>query len=63
MKYYTYKARSNENIKNVKKIKIVLCAAACTASHQHGLEAYTVHGRSGNMLKNDKAVINPPAFK
>ena len=32
------------------------CAAVGTASHQHGLEACTVYGRSGTVLSNDKAV-------
>jgi hypothetical protein len=32
-----YKNKSNENLENVKKIEILLCAAAGTASHQHVL--------------------------
>jgi hypothetical protein len=35
-----------------------MCAAAGTESHQHGLEACTVCGGSGTLLKNDKAVWN-----
>jgi len=43
-------------------METVLCAAVGTASHQHVLEACTVYGRSGAMLKNDKAVLNQLAL-
>jgi len=33
-------------------------AAVCTAIHHHGLEACTVCGKLGNILKNDKTVLN-----
>jgi hypothetical protein len=33
-----------------------------TASHQRMLEACTANGRSGNMLKHDKAIVNLSAL-
>jgi hypothetical protein len=35
-------------------IKTLLCAAVGTASHQHGLEACSMCGRCGIVLKNKK---------
>jgi hypothetical protein len=43
-------------------METILCAAVGTASDQHGLEACTVCGRSGAMLKNDKAILNQLAL-
>lgn len=40
------------------KKRILLCAAVDTVSHQHWSEAYIVCGRSGHMMKSDKAVLN-----
>jgi len=39
-------------------VETLLCAAVATASHQHDLQICTVYGRSGNMLKRHKAVLN-----
>jgi hypothetical protein len=36
----------------------LLCVVAVTASHQHGFEACTVCGRSGDIPKLDRAVQN-----
>ena len=38
------------------KIETLMCAAVGATSQQHGSDAHTVCGRSGTMLKNDKAV-------
>jgi hypothetical protein len=46
----------------VQNIETVLCTAVGTASHQHGLEACTVCGRPGNVLKDDKAVRSQSAL-
>jgi len=35
----------------------VLCAAVGSGSYQSVLEAFIVCGRSGNILKRDKAVV------
>jgi hypothetical protein len=39
-------------------METVLCATVGRASQEHGLEAFTVYGRSETMLKNEKAVLN-----
>lgn len=38
--------------------KIDYCVAVGTESHHQGSQAYTVHGRSGSVLKNEKSVLN-----
>ena len=43
--------------KQVLYMETPLCAAVDTASHQNGLEAGTVCGRCGTMLKKDKSVL------
>jgi hypothetical protein len=43
-------------------METLLYANEGTASHQHVLEAGTVYGRSGNILKRDKAASNVPAL-
>jgi hypothetical protein len=37
--------------------KTLLCAAVGSGCYQSVLEAFTVCGRSGNILKRDKAVV------
>jgi hypothetical protein len=46
-----------DNVK-VQNTETLQGAAVATARHQHGLESCTVSGVSGNMLKNDKDVLN-----
>jgi hypothetical protein len=45
-----------------KQYEPLLCAALGRARLQHGLEACTVYCGSGNMLQNDKVVLNLPAL-
>ena len=40
-------------MKCVKEMKFLLCAAADTVSRQHRLEACTVDGGSGTVLKSE----------
>jgi hypothetical protein len=54
---YYYKGESSGRLKNANKIEMLLCAALGTVSHQHGFEVCSVHCRSGNMLKNDRALL------
>jgi hypothetical protein len=42
----------------VQKKGTLVSAAVGTTRHHHALEVRTVYGRSGNVLKNDKAVPN-----
>jgi hypothetical protein len=51
----TLKYESNKHLKSAKHWDPP-CAAVGTASHQHGLEAGTMYGRSETVLNNDKAV-------
>jgi hypothetical protein len=44
------------------RIKTLLYAAVGTASHQHAVEARAVNRRSGNMVEDDKGVLNLPAL-
>ena len=44
--YIIYESGSKENLKNEKHFETLLCAAVGTASHRHGLEAYSVFGWS-----------------
>jgi hypothetical protein len=54
---------SNKNIKNVVGIKI-LTVCNCMHSKSSTWVTSTYHTcRSGQMLKNDKAALNPSAFK
>jgi len=43
-------------------VETVLCATVGTASDQHGLEACTVYGRSGDVLLKDKVALNLSAL-
>jgi hypothetical protein len=45
-----------------KQFEPLLCEALGRARLQHGLEASTVYCESGNMLENDKVVLNLPAL-
>jgi hypothetical protein len=56
------RASPTQTLKEQKKKKTLLCEAVGTASHQYGLQACTVYGRSGNMLKNDNVIPNVSAL-
>jgi hypothetical protein len=48
--------------KSAQKIKTLLCAALGTTSGQHGLDACTVYGRSGNVMIKDEVALNQNAL-
>jgi hypothetical protein len=52
------KGDSTGNLKCAKKINFLLYSAADTVSCQHRLEACTVDGGSGTVLKIEQAILN-----